>query len=465
MLRVLHTIGPTTRAEHVLYPRIIGLETEYGCLVADSMVESRVIRAVRDWIFEEARYGLIDIHERGWDEPAGNGGFLFNGGRVYLDMGHIEYCTPECATLVDLVRYDQAGDSILLKAVQALGYGNEVTFVRNNIDHFTDATFGCHENYLIDRMAPLSEKNVLSLLTFQTLRVLFTGAGRVGAAVRVSFSDLPTEERETVPFQISQRADYIETEFFQWVQHSRAIINTRDQPLADPNRFRRLHVLHGDTNVLPAASYLKVGATSLVLDLLETNNLPDISLHDAVSTLRLLSYTVEPPWMVVLSSGRTVDALDLLEEYFDLAHREFHSRDEQTDHVLALWRRVLDGLHGAPSSLVGILDWVSKKYLLEEFIAAEDLDWSDPWVASQDLEFHQIDPARSLGLAIAEWDGPWRAVDDRDWLLHPPTDSRAGRRGRLMREYAQKERVYWIDWDRLELPDGRSFVMTDPFRA
>ena len=429
------------------------------------MVEAQVIRAVRDWIFEEARYGLIDIHERGWDEPPGNGGFLFNGGRVYLDMGHIEYCTPECASLVDLVRYDQAGDRILLEAVQALGYGDEVTFVRNNIDHFTQATFGCHENYMIDRMAPLSEKNVLSLLTFQTLRVLFTGAGRVGAAVRVAFRDDPGEEWVPPPFQISQRADHIETEFFQWVQHSRAIINTRDHPLADPNRFRRLHVLHGDTNVLPAASYLKAGATSLVLDLLEMDNLPSIFLHDAVSTLRSLSYTVEPPWMVELSSGRTVDALDLLEEYFDFAQREFHSRDEQTDHVFALWRRVLDGLRGAPSSLVGILDWVSKKYLLEEFIAAEDLDWSDPWVAAQDIEFHQIDPARGLGFAIAESDGPWRAADDRDVRIEPPRDSRAARRGRLMREYAQKERMYWIDWDRLELSDGRSFVMADPFRA
>src|SRR5690606_11748395 len=135
---------------------------------------------IRDWIFEQHRFGLLDQHHRDWDEPPGNGGFLFNGGRVYIDMGHMEHCTPECRSVADVVRYDRAGDRLLLASLHALGLDGAVSFFRNNIDHHTDATFGCHENYSLRRSAPLTERNVLSLLAFLTLRTLFTGSGRVG---------------------------------------------------------------------------------------------------------------------------------------------------------------------------------------------------------------------------------------------------------------------------------------------
>ena len=256
-------------------PRITGLETEYGCMVGGA--GPKAVAQIRDWIFEHNRHGLIDRHDRGWDEPPGNGGFLFNGGRVYLDMGHMEYCTPECATVVDVVRYDRAGDRLLLNAVRELGLGGKVNFFRNNIDHHSGATFGCHENFSLLRAAPLTEKNILSLLSFLTLRLLFTGSGRVGTA-----HSLINPEEPAVPFQISQRADYIENDFYEWVQHNRAIINTRDEPLADPRKYRRLHLIHGDTHVLPSALFLKIGATRLVLDLLEADDLPEMALADAV---------------------------------------------------------------------------------------------------------------------------------------------------------------------------------------
>src|SRR5881628_3152847 len=272
--------------------RITGLETEYGCLIQPPAQIQDVLPRVRDWLLDNDRYGLIDLHDRDWDEPAGNGGFLFNGGRIYIDMGHMEYCTPECASAIDVVRYDRAGDMLLQEAVNALRLQDKVSFIRNNVDHYTGATFGCHENYSLDRKAPLHEKNVLSLLAFLTLRVLFTGSGRVGSIRPSRFRGELVQREDAALFQISQRADYIQNDFFEWVQHNRAIINTRDEPLADPRQYRRLHLIHGDTNVLPATLYLKAGTTRLVLDLLDINELPPIILQDAVTSLRLLSHPV-----------------------------------------------------------------------------------------------------------------------------------------------------------------------------
>jgi len=405
-------------------PRILGLETEYGCLA--NVGGPRAVVQVRDWFFEGHQHGLIDRHERGWDEPPGNGGFLFNGGRIYIDMGHLEYCTPECATLQDVVRYDRAGDRLLLEAVKALGLDESVSFIRNNVDHHTGATFGCHENYSMLRNAPLTVANVQSLMAFLTLRLLLAGSGRVGE----KSSPLGARESQTrVEFQISQRADFIETELYEWVQHNRAIINTRDEPLADPRHYRRLHLLHGDTNVLPAALYFKVGATRLMLDLLETDDLPSVVLADAVETMRTLSRQIRPPWRVRLKYGKEGDAVELLSRFRMRAQERFAGRDAETDAVLALWRRMEQGLTSDPAQLVGLVDWVTKLQLLESFRRSEGLDWNDPWLEAQDLEYHQIDPTRSLGLALADLAGPWSGgLDDPGTLSKPPEDTRAPRR-------------------------------------
>jgi len=450
--------------------RIIGLETEYGCLVDANENPYEVIAGIRDWLFEKGRYGLIDQHHRGWDEPAGNGGFLFNGGRMYIDMGHMEYCSPECLSLRDAVRYDRAGDLLLVEAVRDLGLGEQAQFFRNNLDHYTGATFGCHENYSMARSAPLTEKNVFSLLAFQTLRTLFTGAGRVGRVTPSLFAERFADWRELgesvddPPFQISQRADFIENDFYQWVQGSRAIVNTRDEPLCDPSRFRRLHVLHGDTNVLPAALFLKLGATSLVLDLLEEDALPEVTLADAVLVLRSLSRSVEPPWRVRLANGREKDALELLERYRFQAERRFGGRDEETDALLALWKRVLEGLASDPASLVGVLDWVTKRSLLGSFMQSEGLDWEHRWVKAQDLEYHHIDPERSLGLALADESGAWSPERLKAALIEPPSDTRARARSDSMRKIAtSKDEDYVLDWDRVEALNGSGYFFPDPY--
>lgn len=438
--------------------RITGLETEYGCLVGN--LGARAVTQVRDWIFEQNRSGLIDRHDRDWDEPSGNGGFLFNGGRVYIDMGHIEYCTPECATVTDIVRYDRAGDRLLLEAVKALGVADKVSFFRNNIDHHSGATFGCHENFSLLRAAPLTERNILSLLCFLTLRLLFTGSGRVGTAHARVEGDTPA-----IDFQISQRADYIQNDFYEWVQHNRAIINTRDEPLADPSKYRRLHLIHGDTHVLPSALYLKIGATRLVLDLLEADDLPVIALADAVGTLRALSHQPRPPWKIRLAGGTEADPVEVLSQFRQQALRRFGGRDPETDAVLALWLRVEQGLAGQLDSLVGLVDWVTKYHVLETFRASEQLGWGDPWLEAQDLEYHHLDPNRSLGLALANLGGPWAVgIDDSDSLERGPADTRAGWRTQVLRRLAAEKSYYEIDWDRIAFAESKTLLMQDPFQ-
>ena len=252
--------------------RIVGLETEYGCLVSNDDrqggPDAFPIR-VKNHLFKVARLGAIDLHYRDYEEPPGNGGFLLNGGRLYLDMGHIEYSTPECISLRDVVSFDHAGDQLLQGALESMGISDRVSFVKNNIDHHTGATFGCHENYLMKRNAQFTPQVLSALLSFLATRQIFSGAGRVGQANPLAFEFDHGRHDQPVYFQISQRADHIVNDIYQWVQFNRAIINARDEPLADYRKYRRLHLLIGDSNMSQYATALKVGTTSLVLDLLE----------------------------------------------------------------------------------------------------------------------------------------------------------------------------------------------------
>jgi len=445
--------------------RITGLETEYGCLIQPPGQVQDVLPRVRDWFFENDRYGLIDLHDRDWDEPAGNGGFLFNGGRIYIDMGHLEYCTPECASAADVVRYDRAGDLLLLEALRALNLQDKVCFIRNNVDHYTGATFGCHENYSLDRRSPLHEKNILSLLAFLTLRVLYTGAGRVGSMNSVRFRNHPGQNNDLTLFQISQRADYIQNDFFEWVQHNRAIINTRDEPLADPRQYRRLHLIHSDTNVLPAANFLKAGTTRLVLDLLDVDDMPEVALLDAVSCMRQLSRILVPPWRVPLVTGRLCDALELLDLYRQKTCHWFKGRDPETDCLLDLWGDVLRALDCNPDSLVGTVDWVSKQFLLREFCRRENLPLDSPWLESQDLEYHNIAPERSLGLPLAGAHALWSPSAFLQATSEPPPNSRAQARSRLMREIQGSESSYFLDWEGVEVPNQKRTSLLNPFQG
>jgi proteasome accessory factor A len=203
-----------------------------------------------------------------------------------------------------------------------------------------------------------------------------------------------------------------------------------------------------------------------MLDLLEINALPQIALGDAVVTLRALSRTLRPPWRVTLADGRAMDALELLESYRQTAHSEFHGRDKETDSILKLWADVIVSLNADPESLIGMLDWVSKEYLMKAFCEQEGLEWSDPWLESQDLEFHHIHPDRSLGLPMANLNGVWSPHRLDKAKLEPPTNSRAHARSRLMREIQELggEVPYYLDWEAVEVGDQERTQLLNPFQ-
>ena len=445
--------------------RVVGLETEYGCLTTDASGPPSAVGRVRNWIFEGARFGLPDMHQRDWDEPAGNGGFLFNGGRAYVDMGHLEYCTPECLSLTDLLRYDRAGDSILVQAVKGMRLAEQVSFVRNNIDHYSGATFGCHENYLVRRSAPLTEANVLSLLAFLTLRQLYGGAGRVGTTPGAEFRGDLEHPGVDSHFQMSQRADYINNDLFEWVQFNRAIINTRDEPLADARKYRRLHLLHGDTSVLPATLLLKVGTTSLVLDLLEVDRMPQHVLADAVLSFRGMSHQPDGPWFTTLADGRSANAVELLFDYYEAARSEFAGRDDETDVLLDIWLETLTALGKQPEALVGKVDWITKRWLFQRFVEREQIEWSNPWLRAMDLEFHQVDPERSLGLALAQTPSAWdlSAEEIAEATLQAPSNTRAQIRSHIMHQLKHHSIRYFVDWEVIDAEGINSLNLLNPF--
>src|SRR6266446_3362032 len=348
--------------------RVVGIETEYGCLLRkeEPHLNSDVWPAkVKNYLFRKANAGTIDLHYRDYEEPPGNGGFLLNGGRLYMDMGHIEYATPECRTVRDLIAYDLAGDAMLQAAIEAMGVSDSVSFLKNNIDHNTGATFGCHENYLMRRETEFTPENTGALLSFLATRQIFTGAGRVGQANPLAFEIEPLPPYDRVDFQISQRSDHIVNDIYQWVQFNRAIINARDEPLADYRRYRRLHLLIGDSNMSPFATALKVGTTHLVLSLLEEGRLPrDVNLQDAVLTTRAVSRACRANAPVALDGGGRETALGIQEKFLAAA-QVLANRDAETDWLLDRWAWVLDVLRrGDTQALVGAVDWVSKKWLL-----------------------------------------------------------------------------------------------------
>src|SRR3954470_6634684 len=307
--------------------RVAGIETEYGCLVsADegrAHTDAWPVR-VKNFLFRKAQAGAIDLHYRDYEEPPGNGGFLLNGGRPFLHMGDIEKTSPECLGLRDVVTYDLAGDQLLQTALEDLGAADRVSFIKNNVDHNTGATFGCHENYLMKREAQFTPPVLGTLLAFLATRQIFTGAGRVGQANPLAFDfQLPQPEVQ-VDFQLSQRADHIVNDIYQWVQFNRAIINARDEPLADYRRYRRLPLLIGDSNMSPFATALKIGTTAFVLALLEQGLLTkNLSLSDAVQSTRAISRDPKREWIVQLEDGKTMSSLDIQWEFHELARKHF----------------------------------------------------------------------------------------------------------------------------------------------
>ncbi len=449
--------------------RILSLETEFGCLIDDidaDISPEQIASRVRDHIFSVLELGVLDVYYRDWGEPPGNGGFLFNGGRLYIDMGHLEYAAPECLTVLDALIYDRTIEPILLRTLDDLGLRPFVSFIKNNIDHQTGATFGCHENYLVRRYVPFHQVLIPALMAFFVTRQIFAGAGRVGANDIFFEGDDP---ERFIGFQISQRADYIVTDVYEWVQFSRAIINARDEPLADYRKYRRLHLLVGDSNMCELANTLKLGTTRLLLDVLEEDpsvNLPVIV--DPVEAIRDISRDPDFEWLVMLENSDIVSAIDVQRMYWEQAHSYLAGRDNETDWILTEWKEVLDALEDDREQLIGRVDWVTKRWLLETFREEEGLEWDDPWLESLDLEYHNLDPEKGLYFELERAGTIQRLCADEqiqramDWA---PGNTRAKARSRLMRALARQRIPCAVDWDFVYFIQDKPFEMPNPFET
>jgi proteasome accessory factor A len=479
--------------------RIFGLETEYGLLVHKDHPDHSpawFAHKLRDHIFNVQRHGLLDLHHRGHDEPPGNGGFLTNAGRIYLDMGHLEYASPECNSLTDVVTSDRAGDLVLQQAIDELGWTDDLSLIKNNIDHETDATFGSHENYLVTRRFPFTRRGLGPFVTFLVTRQIFTGSGRVGSAspqdawIQVDRLIVPRaalhhgSDRAPLPYQISQRADHIVNDFFEWVQQNRAIVNTRDEPLADPNQYRRIHLLLGDSNMAEYATALKLGTTGLVLQLIEEGHAPrDLDLNEPVESLQEISQDQDRQWLVQLHSGKTISAIDIQEQFLAAAQAHCRGQDEETDWVLDQWEAVLQDLRGDYAKLVGRIDWASKLWLLESYREAEQSGGQDPMLKSLDLEYHNLNQEKSLYYGLLQEGRVPRLTTDSAVDIaadHAPKNTRAFGRGELVKhllaggppsepdEPRPDERffpAYVINWSIFQVRGRAPFPMPDPFKT
>ncbi|MBF4163078.1 depupylase/deamidase Dop [Nocardioides acrostichi] len=474
--------------------RVMGSEVEYGIsvqgqpqanpMVASSLVvnayASATVRARRArWDFEE-EFPLRDA--RGFDmsrqvadptqltdEDLGlANAILTNGARLYVDHAHPEFSTPEVTTPLDAVRWDKAGEQVMLDAQRraaTLPNGQPILLYKNNTDG-KGASYGAHENYLMRRSTPFADI-VKHLTPFFVSRQVVCGAGRVGIG----------QDGRDSGFQLSQRADFFEVEVGLETTLKRPIINTRDEPHADPEKYRRLHVIIGDANLAEVSSYLKLGTTSLVLAMIEDRFLTrDLSVEGPVSALRAVSHDPSLQHTVTLRDGRTLTAVQLQMEYLDLARKYVEDRygadaDDQTRDVLARWESVLDRLERDPMSLSAELDWVAKLKLLEQYRDRDGLEWDDAKLALIDLQYSDIRPEKGLYHRLVRAGRIERLLDDAlvESAMHdPPTDTRAYFRGRCLEKYP--DAVAAASWDSviLDLPGRESLQRIptlDPLRG
>ncbi|HMC05481.1 MAG TPA: depupylase/deamidase Dop, partial [Actinomycetota bacterium] len=422
-------------------PKVMGIETEYGIItrgvedhnpiLASSVLinsfGSPRLRKVR-WDYEEES-PLRDA--RGFERPSlepleDEGGLvsviLDNGARYYVDHAHPEYSTPECTNARDLVIHDKAGERVLAESIRAswrvMQPNQSIVVYKNNSDSKGNS-YGCHENYLMSRATPFP-MIVRYLTPFLVTRQIFTGSGKVGSE--------GINARHNVAFQLSQRADFFEVEVGLETTFKRPIINTRDEPHADPEKYRRLHVIIGDANMSEVATFLKVGTTALVLKMIEDDFISaDLTLAEPVAALKAISADPTCRATVALSEGRTVRAVDLQWEFLDWARKYLAERevDPVTAEVMSRWEQVLAAIETDPMVADRQLDWVAKLRLIEAYRDRRGLSWDDPKLALVDLQYHDVRVDKSLYYKLLEQGQMERLVSEEDILRavsEPPAD-------------------------------------------
>ena len=436
--------------------RLFGLENEYGVTCT--------LRGQRRLSPDEvARYLFRRVVSWGRSSNV----FLENGARLYLDVGsHPEYATPECDRLEDVVAHDKAGERILESLVQSAGQRLEEEGIRGEIFLFKNNTdsagnsYGCHENYLVSRYKDF-HRTVDTLLPFLVTRQIFLGAGKL----------LQTPRGTT--YSISQRAEHIWEGVSSATTRSRPIVNTRDEPHADAERYRRLHVIAGDSNMSEYATFVKVGTVVALLQMIEKDVVfRDLSLENPIRAIREIAHDPECRRKVRLANGRELSALDIQWEYLDRAMRFSRSPGFPPEVQLAVdrWEHLLTGLEKDPMSLDREVDWVIKYRMLEDYRDRRGLTLGDPRLAMLDLSYHDVDRTRGIYYLLAKRDLVDRVVtDDRIDLAvaEPPQTTRARLRGSFIKAAKAKRRDFTVDWVHLKLNDQaqRTVLCKDPFKA
>ncbi|MFD5340202.1 Pup--protein ligase [Streptomyces hawaiiensis] len=438
--------------------RIFGLENEYGVTCT--------FRGQRRLSPDEvARYLFRRVVSWGRSSNV----FLRNGARLYLDVGsHPEYATPECDNVTELVTHDKAGERILegllVDAERRLheeGIAGDVYLFKNNTDSAGNS-YGCHENYLVARHGEFSRLADI-LIPFLVTRQLLCGAGKVLQTPRGAV------------YCVSQRAEHIWEGVSSATTRSRPIINTRDEPHADAERYRRLHVIVGDSNMSETTMLLKVGATDLVLRMIEAGTvMRDLTLENPIRAIREVSHDITGRRKVRLASGREASALEVQREYYEKAVDFCERRGIRTgtvEQVLELWGRTLDAIEAEDLDRIGTeIDWVMKYKLIERYRAKHNMTMSNPRVAQIDLAYHDIHRRRGLYYLLEKKGQAARICNDLkifEGKSVPPQTTRARLRGDFIRRAQEQRRDFTVDWVHLKLNDQaqRTVLCKDPFRS
>jgi proteasome accessory factor A len=436
--------------------RIFGIESEYGVTCT--------LRGQRRLSPDEvARYLFRRVVSWGRSSNV----FLENGSRLYLDVGsHPEYATPECDSLVDLVAHDKAGERILEELLHSAeerleeeGIRGKVHLFKNNTDSAGNS-YGCHENYLVGRKGDF-QRVIDTLIPFFVTRQVFAGAGKL----------LPTA-RGTV-YSMAQRSEHIWEGISSATTRSRPIINTRDEPHADAERYRRLHVIAGDSNMSEYVTFAKVGTTAALLQMLEDNVVfRDLSLENPIRAIREISRDTTCQHRVRLSNGRELSALDVQWEYLERTMR--YSRTTgfppEVDRAVQMWEHLLAGLEKDPMTLSREIDWVAKLHLIERYRDRHDLPISSSRLAMIDLSYHEVAKDRGLYHVLERKGLMERIVTDAlidKAMIEPPATTRARLRGAFIKKAKSRQRDFTVDWVHLKINDQaqRTVLCKDPFKA
>jgi len=470
----------------VAIPKVCGIETEYGVTLRGAAEPNPVLAS------SMLINGYVEHHKVGWDfedESPGRDarGFaregamppeiethlvntvLTNGARYYVDHAHPEYSTPECSDALELVTADKAGERILARSMLAarrlVEPGQEIVVYKNNSDGKGNS-YGTHENYLVDRAVPFTLL-VRNLLPWFVSRQVFTGLGKVGSENGAA----------AVDYQISQRADFFEEEVGLETTLKRPIVNTRDEPHADPQQYRRLHVIAGDANLCEVSTFLKVGTTAIVLAMIEDGFIAkDLSIIGPVAAMRTVSHDPTCRATVELLDGGRITAVELQWEFLRLAQK--YADETGLDacggdvgaQVLTRWEAVLGDLERDPMLLDGQLDWVTKLSLLKAYIDRDGLEWSDPKLSLLDLQYSDVRPDRSLYEKLVRAGKVERLVTEaevHEAMTVPPSTTRAYFRGGCLARWP--DAVVAANWDSLILDVGsdplRRIPMMEPLRG